>query len=207
MTSPETLKPDELVLTERLREIYHSSDHERGCQGREYACTCGYDDRNNETAWLAENRILDLQSDLERVTAECSGWKDIAMSAPHNAVVNATWEVLGGQDATREGGQSLVWRVTELRDRALTAEAALVKARTALEPFERAAKNIPAAFADTDIVSIEIPYTMDKAEIEAIETHPRGGKLSSNRASLIVSMDGINVGHFRALSGEEENGQ
>ena len=35
-----------------------ASDHERGCQGREYTCTCGYDDR-------IADRITELEARLE----------------------------------------------------------------------------------------------------------------------------------------------
>lgn len=33
------------TLPSRLRKVLSADDHRRGCQGREYACTCGYDDR------------------------------------------------------------------------------------------------------------------------------------------------------------------
>lgn len=40
------------------------TDHERGCQGREYTCTCGYDDKHRaliETLVKALEEIRDLQ--------------------------------------------------------------------------------------------------------------------------------------------------
>lgn len=69
--------------------------------------------------------------------------------------------------------------------------------REALEPFAHLAKNIPDSFGDGEIVSINLDYTMSPDEVASIEDHPRGGKLASNRASLLVSMDGITAGHFR----------
>jgi len=144
MTMPDTLKPDELVS--RLNAAYAKVAEWPEREMRDEAVEdlgVGFNNLLELRNLVPEaaDRLSALQSDLERVTAECSGWKSLAMSAPQNAVVNATWEVLGGQDATREGGQSLVGRVTELRTRALTAEAALVKARAALEPFANAVFN------------------------------------------------------------------
>jgi len=34
-------------IVERLREYALNEDHERGCKGREYSCTCGYDDKRD----------------------------------------------------------------------------------------------------------------------------------------------------------------
>lgn len=47
----------------RLLAMISSDDHRRGCQGREYSCTCGYDDRKD--AALAEAAAA-----IERLVAE-----------------------------------------------------------------------------------------------------------------------------------------
>ncbi len=41
-------------------DIFTREDHARGCQGREYTCSCGYDDRVQDAyaALEAENRAL-----------------------------------------------------------------------------------------------------------------------------------------------------
>lgn len=49
-------------LIERLRTISTHDDHSRGCQGREYSCTCGYDDR-----WAA--LTTEAADEIERLTA------------------------------------------------------------------------------------------------------------------------------------------
>jgi hypothetical protein len=46
LNAPAMSAQDELgELFERLRAIFRSDDHKRGCQGREYSCSCGYDAR------------------------------------------------------------------------------------------------------------------------------------------------------------------
>ena len=50
-------------LTERLRVITATDDHDRGCQGREYSCTCGYDAR-------VEALALEAATTLETLTEE-----------------------------------------------------------------------------------------------------------------------------------------
>jgi hypothetical protein len=32
------------AMERRMPDILSENDHARGCTGREYACTCGYDD-------------------------------------------------------------------------------------------------------------------------------------------------------------------
>jgi hypothetical protein len=48
-----------------------ASDHERGCQGREYTCTCGYDDS-------VADRITELEAENVRlrVVARWAGHDD-----------------------------------------------------------------------------------------------------------------------------------
>lgn len=54
---------NDLELVAKLLELISSDDHERLCQGREYSCTCGYDERKD--AALAE-----AAATIERLTAE-----------------------------------------------------------------------------------------------------------------------------------------
>ena len=52
----------ERLLT-RLRELNTTDDHARGCQGREYHCSCDYDIR-------VENAVFEAIAALETLTQE-----------------------------------------------------------------------------------------------------------------------------------------
>ena len=56
-------------LIERLLGIA-TTDHERLCQGREYSCSCGWDEENMEIGNQAAKAIQALQADNERLQAE-----------------------------------------------------------------------------------------------------------------------------------------
>jgi hypothetical protein len=53
-------------LCERLRAIT-TTDHERLCQGREYTCSCGWDEENEANATEAANTIERQASEIERL--------------------------------------------------------------------------------------------------------------------------------------------
>ena len=55
-------------IVERLRG-YASDDHERGCQGRYYTCSCGYDDKRDPLLTEAAYEIERLRAALEKI--EC----------------------------------------------------------------------------------------------------------------------------------------
>jgi len=145
---PETLKPDELV--ERYERA--AQNVERHAKKRE--CWPGDNDYDDAANALrdASSRILALQSDLERVTTALEkinairnsiiGFQTVNWSA-HIYPMVAALQDAGfegeGYEVAREKAQSFVERVNAAEARALTAEAALVKARTALEPFAKAA--------------------------------------------------------------------
>lgn len=50
------------IVEKRLRNFDYA-DHERGCAGRCYECTCGYDDRVRE-------RVFEAAAEIERLRAE-----------------------------------------------------------------------------------------------------------------------------------------
>jgi hypothetical protein len=58
-------------IVERLR-IYATDDHERGCQGRYYDCSCGYDEKRDpllkEAAAEIERLRAALGSDTHRLS-------------------------------------------------------------------------------------------------------------------------------------------
>lgn len=58
-------------LVERLRE-YASDDHERGCQGRYYDCSCGYDDKRDPLMNEAADRIEQLEAALAMFVCDCT---------------------------------------------------------------------------------------------------------------------------------------
>lgn len=56
-------------IVDRLNDICSTDDHERGCQGREYSCSCGFDDRTFATAKSAAEYITNMRqyiSELEQ---------------------------------------------------------------------------------------------------------------------------------------------
>ena len=67
-------------LIERLR-AGQNGDHERGCEGRTYTCSCGYDDRLQAAAWEAADHIASLEAALapfailKGLTPD-GGWED-----------------------------------------------------------------------------------------------------------------------------------
>ena len=70
-------------IVERLR-AYANEDHERGCKGREYDCSCGYDDKRDplltETA-ATTDRLLTLLKEADvmiegDMTMWVSRWRD-----------------------------------------------------------------------------------------------------------------------------------
>jgi hypothetical protein len=90
-------------IVERLR-IYATDDHERGCQGRCYDCSCGYDEKRDpllkEAAAEIEQNRIDLneyQLDVERlrglnaqyltalwdVHALANGWRNVPITGAH----------------------------------------------------------------------------------------------------------------------------
>lgn len=69
-------------ITERLLNISRG-DHERGCTGREYTCSCEYDNENWKTAEQAVTEIKTLRSSLKEIREEndrLKGERDEAQS-------------------------------------------------------------------------------------------------------------------------------
>lgn len=56
-------------IVEKLRG-YARDDHERGCQGREYDCSCGYDGKRDPLLEEAAAEIERLRAKCERLVAE-----------------------------------------------------------------------------------------------------------------------------------------
>jgi hypothetical protein len=60
--------PDIAGLCERLRAIT-TTDHERLCQGREYTCSCGWDEENEAIATQAAGTLERQAAEIERLRA------------------------------------------------------------------------------------------------------------------------------------------
>lgn len=56
-------------LVARIR-AYAEDDHERLCQGREYSCSCGYDERRDPLLSEAAEALTTLERELEEARAE-----------------------------------------------------------------------------------------------------------------------------------------
>lgn len=70
-------KDDVAGLVERL-DAATKDDHERGCQGRYYACSCGHDDSNAQLLQDSKDalttlsaRVETLEAALENLIAHC----------------------------------------------------------------------------------------------------------------------------------------
>lgn len=64
------------ALIERLRLIYED-DHERGCDGRCYACSCGYDEANEATAKEAAEALSTQAARIAELEAETARLREI----------------------------------------------------------------------------------------------------------------------------------
>lgn len=60
-------------IVERLR-AYALDDHERGCQGRYYDCSCGYDGKRGPLMGEAAAEIERLRAALESAEAWLERW-------------------------------------------------------------------------------------------------------------------------------------
>lgn len=67
MTQPHYIDREAVaLLVSRLRATT-TTDHERGCQGREYACSCGWDEETMAIATDAADLIERLSAPMEAV--------------------------------------------------------------------------------------------------------------------------------------------
>ena len=82
-------------IVERLR-IYATDDHERGCQGRCYDCSCGYDEKRDPLLKDAANEIERLRIALKELRAENEARRpNDALSNGMSPVKAAVWHVFG----------------------------------------------------------------------------------------------------------------
>lgn len=74
-------------IVERLR-AYAADDHERGCQGREYTCSCGYDDKRDPLLTEAADTITVLRAEVERLISALSeaGTRNVYFIQDNNAL-------------------------------------------------------------------------------------------------------------------------
>lgn len=63
-------------LCERLQKLV-SDDHQRGCEGRTYSCSCGYDDLKDKALVKAAAEIARLRAELEEANRrEERAWRE-----------------------------------------------------------------------------------------------------------------------------------
>ena len=55
-------------IVERLR-VYATDDHERGCQGRCYDCSCGYDNKRDPLLDEAADTITRLRAEVSELNS------------------------------------------------------------------------------------------------------------------------------------------
>lgn len=94
-------------LVERLREASHG-DHDRGCEGRMYTCTCGYDSRIFAAAEEAAAEITRLRAELERKDEALKDAGEIVDACVHQEEPTLRWanEVLGKIDRALQPGDA-----------------------------------------------------------------------------------------------------
>jgi hypothetical protein len=88
-------------IVERLRS-YASDDHERLCQGREYSCTCGYDEKRDPLLAEAAAEIKRLRAALEWINQQ--RYTDRNTISPDNAfehVISLNEKLIAVMDIAR----------------------------------------------------------------------------------------------------------
>ena len=60
----------DIVTPETLRALV-TSDHKRGCQGRKYGCSCGYDENKDRLIEHAADMMDNLRADLRDAQIDC----------------------------------------------------------------------------------------------------------------------------------------
>ena len=81
-------------LCERLRAIT-TTDHERLCQGREYACSCGWDAENEAKATKAADTLERQAAEIERLRTGLE--KVVAYYGPGHRVTEIAQATLKGK--------------------------------------------------------------------------------------------------------------
>ena len=64
-------------LIERLQGIAGTSDHERGCAGREYSCSCGFDDLVEELCDKAQSTLRTQSATITTLQAELAEAREV----------------------------------------------------------------------------------------------------------------------------------
>lgn len=60
-------------MVERLNAVWRDGDHERLCQGREYSCTCGFDERTEATTREAASLLQQQEAEIARLREDRDG--------------------------------------------------------------------------------------------------------------------------------------
>ena len=98
-------------LVERLRD-YAGDDHERLCQGRNYDCTCGYDERRDPLIAAAADELTALTAKVALLTEALRPFDGLATVVLSEAPPNADFIIV----YTDSSGKKWAMRLDELRD-------------------------------------------------------------------------------------------
>jgi hypothetical protein len=168
---PAPVVGDVAELIERLREV-SEGDHERLCQGREYACTCGYDQRTLDAATEAASRLAALQQRMD------------ALERKNVFLGDANMELLDRSKAAEIRAEAAEQRVEELSsdfaDRSIKyicekarAEAAEARERVLREALSAAPRpNGDSSRADP----VEYMDWFFQVRLAALSAHKEGGE-------------------------------
>ena len=106
------MTPDHSALIERLEA--HDGSHDRGCDGRNYACTCGDDDKGEVLLKEAAAALRDQQSQMQMMQARLDRWEPKPCCGPSFSSSLLTGQAEQPSDASRvfisrlfDGGASL----------------------------------------------------------------------------------------------------
>jgi len=78
-------------IVERLKE-YAEDDHERGCQGRYYDCSCGYDGKRDPLLKEAADEIERLRAALREIAKYEIDEGCPCSACEHSAIARAALE-------------------------------------------------------------------------------------------------------------------
>jgi hypothetical protein len=127
-------------LAERLREIVSSDDDERGCQGREYTCSCGFDDRVTVTCGFDDRVsaiLLEAASALRSRDEQITKLREILMCEDDETTAEVATEVMRARGAMAANWSEVCADKARLSARCEALEKALATAAGQFRFYEK----------------------------------------------------------------------